>query len=538
MRKHLFFIASILFTSCLALSAQEIEFSKPVNSRMSCTSITVGKKASADGSVITSQTCDGNYRTWMNIVPAQHYERDTIIGIYEGRLHTEFADDERKVILKGVIPQVRHTYQYLNTAYPCLNEKQLAIGESTIYGHKELINPKGLFMIEELQKIVLQRCTSAKQGIRLLGELIKNYGFADVGECLTLADTKEVWQLEIFGEGPDKIGGVWAAVRIPDDHVGVCANVSRISTLNLKDTANYMASANVYEVAKKLGYWDGKEPFRFWKAYSGEKRAFEFREYYILNSFAPSLGLSYDSEAEELPFTVKPEKPVSVTDVMALFAQTYEGTQWDITKKLKVKVNTNSDAETTALSDPMTSLSANPWMSFDMIDMLNAIKDSTAVRYRPVAVQHCAYSEVVQLRDWLPDAIGGVAWVSLDNPGQSPRFPVFCGSSRLPADFVNCGQIHYREDAAIWTYRRANKLATVRWGLTKDIMKEAMAHFVEKGQTELPFVESQYAKVLQSQGPEKANEYLTGYTADFVGATLLRWKEMGDTFWSMFARGF
>ena len=53
---------------------------------------------------------------------------------------------------------------------------------------------------------------------------------------------------------------------IPDDHVGVSANISRISTLNLKDPDHYMASENVFDVAKKLGYWDGKEPFKFWKA--------------------------------------------------------------------------------------------------------------------------------------------------------------------------------------------------------------------------------------------------------------------------------
>ncbi len=43
-----------------SLRAQEIEYSRPVNTPESCTSILVGKKASADGSVMTSHTCDGN----------------------------------------------------------------------------------------------------------------------------------------------------------------------------------------------------------------------------------------------------------------------------------------------------------------------------------------------------------------------------------------------------------------------------------------------------------------------------------------------
>ncbi|MCC8143348.1 MAG: hypothetical protein LUD02_04695 [Tannerellaceae bacterium] len=69
-------------------------------------------------------------------------------------------------------------------------------------------------------------------------------------------------------------------------------------------------------------------------------------------------------------------------------------------------------------------------------------------------------------------------------------------------------------------------------------MNEAFDHFEEKGQIELPFVEKRYREIAATKGEEAARAYLTGYTADFTGATLLRWKELGDTFWKMFARGF
>ena len=143
-----------------------------------------------------------------------------------------------------------------------------------------------MFMIEELQRIALQRCTTARDAIRLMGELIEKYGYGDWGECLTIADPKEVWHFEVFGEGPDKIGGVWAAIRIPDDHVGVSANIPRISKVDPSDKENCMASANVFEVAKRMGFWDGKKPFRFWEAYgggnySGELKSFSIREFFI-----------------------------------------------------------------------------------------------------------------------------------------------------------------------------------------------------------------------------------------------------------------
>ncbi|MDR1054852.1 MAG: C69 family dipeptidase [Prevotellaceae bacterium] len=536
MNKIFHFIFALLI-SCVAVYAQEIEYSQPVNNPESCTSIMVGKKASTDGSVMTSHTCDGNYRTWMNIVPAMKYEWDTVVGIYNGLMHTEFTADRTNVKLKGTIPQVRATYQFLNTAYPCLNEKQLGIGETTITGRRELINKNGMFMIEELERIALERCTTARQSIKLMGELVEKYGYADAGECLTIADPKEVWHFEIFGEGPNKIGGVWAAIRIPDDHVGVSANISRISTLNVKDTDNCMASANVFDVAKKLGYWDGKEPFSFWRAYSvgnymGEKKAFGIREYFILSYLAPSLKLSYD--AEELPISVKPDNPVSVTTVMSLLRQTYEDTDWDMTKNLKVAVKRrDSDIRDTIISN-----SANPWMTTDMVNMLNGIKDGTVTRMRLVSVPQCSYSHVIQLRDWLPDAVGGVAWMSLDNPGQSPRFPVFCGGTELPESFNICGEHRFREDASLWAFRCTNKLSTVRWGLTKNMMNKAIMHFENKGQNELSFVESMYNKVLKAEGTEIANEYLGNYTSDFIGATMMKWKELGNTFWKMFARGF
>lgn len=532
------FVFVLAFTACYGLlQAQEIEFSEPVNHPESCTSIMVGKKASADGSVMTSHTCDGNYRTWMNVVPVARYERDTTVAIYSGRMHTEYPEDQTRMELKGTIPEARATYQFLNTSYPCLNEKQLGIGETTITGRKELVNKNGLFTIEELQKIALQRCTTAREAIRLMGDLVAQYGYGDWGECLTIADPKEVWHFEVFGEGPDRIGGVWAAIRIPDDHVGVSANIPRISHIDIKDTDHCMASANVFDVAKKMGFWDGKKPFRFWEAYSGgnyagEKKSFSIREYFILNSLAPSLHLSYD--AEELPISVKPDRPVSAADVAALLRQTYEGSEYDMTKNLKVAVKKKDSDE----KDTIISPSANPWMTTDMVNMLNGIQEGTVKRYRLVAVPQCSYSTVIQLRDWLPDAVGGVAWIAFDNPGQSPRIPIFSGTTDLPAAFEICGQHRYREDAAIWTYRRTNKLATVRWGLTKDKINESIAHFEEKGQSELPYVEARYTQLAQTKGEEAARAFLTGYTADFAGATMLRWKEMGDEFWKMFARGF
>ena len=135
----------------------------------------VGKKASADGSVITSHTCDSWYRTWMTVRPAADYKEGEMENIYDGRMHTEWVEDMSKVVVKGQIPQVSHTYRLLDTSYPCLNEKQLGMGETTISGRDTLRNKNGMFMIEELQRVALERCTTAREAIKLMGELVKQY---------------------------------------------------------------------------------------------------------------------------------------------------------------------------------------------------------------------------------------------------------------------------------------------------------------------------------------------------------------------------
>ena len=138
----------------------------------SCTSIEVGRLASVDGSVITCHTCDGPYRTWLNIVPRQKWPDKAVNKVYSGRMHTETPGDLQGIVQTGEILQVPETFQFLNTAYPCLNEYGLAIGETTIGGRQELVNNEGAFMIEELERVMLERCRTAREAIKLAGELV------------------------------------------------------------------------------------------------------------------------------------------------------------------------------------------------------------------------------------------------------------------------------------------------------------------------------------------------------------------------------
>ncbi len=496
----------------------------------------LGKDATDDGSVITAHTCDAYYRTWLDFVPAQKYERDTTQKIYWGTMHTSSVWSKNGMELKGEIPQAKETYAYLNTAYPCLNEKQLAIGETTIGGRRELRNKNGLFLIEELERVALQRCTNARQAISLIGELIKEYGYADAGECITIADTKEVWQLEIFGEGKDKIGGVWAAQRIPDDHVGVSANLSRIAEMDLNNPDYFMASENVYDVAKKLGFWDGEKTFKYWEVYSGNK-PFTIREYFVFNTLAPSLNLKFDSD--ELPFSVQVEEKVNVRQVLELYRATYDGTEYEMIRNLKVAHKKRGKNRKVISVDTIVSPAAHPWMSTDKRNLLNSLGKDAVVRQRPISVQYCAYSWVAQLRDDLPDEIGGRIWFSYDVPRLSARIPIYCGNLSLPKSFDICGQDHFSSESAVWAFRRANRLAMVNWGTAKDIIEPIVAEYEEKVFGEINFVEKRALKLYEQDkknaetGDETklCKEYLTDYSNSFARSTINRWWELGDELW-------
>jgi len=533
LRPALIIIFCLLLASWQLTAAGDRKVSKSeAGDGSGCTSIMVGRLASVDGSVITCHTCDGNYRQWVNIVPHRKNAPGSTNKIYDGRLHTETPDDLRRVVLKGEIPEVAETFAFLNTAYPALNEKGLAIGETTIEGRPELYNPEGLFMIEELERIMLERCQTAREAVKLAGELASQYGYGDYGECLTIADGKEVWQFEIFGAGPLEKGAVWAAVRIPDDQVGISANIPRIAEINLKDPDHYLASDNVFELAQEMGWYspDKDKPFKFWKAYSGRK-PFSIREYYVFSQLAPSLKLDY--QAEELPFSIKPDKKVSVRDVLKFYRETYEGTDFDQSRNLLVKKRNSDELSKSPV--------ASNWLSRDWINLINTLKPGTIQPQRTIAIMGCSYATVIQIKGWLPPAVGAVCWFAFDNPALSPRIPIFAGATELPPGFEICAQHRYREDSAAWIFRRTNRLAGLRWGDNRQLMEGTVREFEEKAFSDLPQVEKKAVEILNSKNPEKEpftlNQYLTKYTGDFARGALQKYRELYELFWTRYARG-
>ncbi len=199
-----------------------------------CTTITVGKSASADGSVITSHTLDDHRsRTTIDIQPPKEHTRGSTFSCFTIAEDNAGAMPAYRQVPIGEIPQALSTYGYINTSLPCMNDRQLAIGESTFGGRESLVSDRGLLDLWRLVQILIERCASAREAIRMAGDLTGRYGWRDVGECLTIADKSEVWHFEIVGPGAGRVGSIWAAQRVPDGHVAVNANASRIRQVDI-----------------------------------------------------------------------------------------------------------------------------------------------------------------------------------------------------------------------------------------------------------------------------------------------------------------
>jgi dipeptidase len=303
---------------------------------------------------------------------------------------------------------------------------------------------------------MLERCRTARQAILLAGELTGKYGWIDYGECLTISDKREVWHLEIVGPGKGSKGSIWAAQRVPDDHVSVNANASRIMEIDLDDPGHFMASANIYDLAREKGWWKEEEgPFRFCYAYAPESRtsfASRRREWRVLDLIAPSLKL--DANAENYPFSVKPDKLVTLEQLVQIFQDYFEGTEYNFIRNITV-----ADDSGKVVISPL----ANPFMPYDMNKIFNINGGWGWRGERTIARWYTMYATIIQSRDWMPDEIGGVTWLAMDNVATSIYIPVYCSVTDLPEPYKTCGRTYgFTTKSAWWAFNRLGTLAAQR----------------------------------------------------------------------------
>lgn len=477
-----------------------------------CSSFLVTKGASKDGSVMITYTCDGEFLPYLEYIPAQDHKPGATIPVRgrDGKIRIE-------------IKQVPHTYAVVGL----MNEHQLAIGETTFGGRSELRNPDGHIHYFLLMNLALQRAKTAREAIKVMADLVEEYGYASTGESFSIADPDEAWIMEMIGPGPGGKGAHWVALRIPDGYVCAHANMARIGEFPLDDPDNCLYSPKVISFAIEKGYYDKKsgKPFSFRYAYDPPKpsslRTCAARVWSMFRRCAPSQKFSPDfhrgvEDAKPYPLWVKPDKKLSLQDVMQIMRDHYEGTPYDMTKGID--------------AGPF----GCPVRCRDLTWEIDGVKYSWE---RPISTQQTGFSFISQSRGWLPDPIGGVYWYGVDDTYTSCYIPLYCSIQDLPKSFTVGDLQKFSWDSAWWVFNFVSNYANLKYSyMVQDIQKvqsELEGQFLSLQQT----IEKTALELYETD-PELMVQYLTTYSVSQGERVVKRWIELGEQLLTKYNDGY
>jgi dipeptidase len=488
-----------------------------------CTVIMVGRAASTDGSVMSTHAADCGVCdfTWRHVPAADHKpgEKRRLYNIDQIRTWPPAEGGKWAMVLKdptGVeIPQAPHTFGYHHSVFGYMNDQQLAIAESTIGNVRKLSNPTPTpaTNITMLTLLAMERCRTAREAIQLMGSLAEEYGYGyhDGGEMLAVSDPREIWVFEIMPVGPlwtpksGKPGAVWAAERVPDDHVAVCPNESRIGEIDLGNPDLFMASAHVESFAVEAGLYDpkGGKPFSWKKAYSpaeGSAVTSEGRRSRMWRFFdlvAPSQKFRAETPDMDFPFSVKPDAKLSAKEVMALTRDKSEGTVFD----------------------PVRGLRGGPFKN------PNYYKGT-----RLISVPNVEYTTLTQCRSWLPDPIGGIVWVALGAQDTSCYVPFYAGATEIPKSFSVGDHFVLDRGSARWAFDYVDFHTQVAYNAAIEDVKAVRKKWEDGALDRVAEIDA-LAADLYKRNPREAIKIVTGYGLNNAQSVVDAWWKLGDDLW-------
>lgn len=470
---------------------------------LACTNFIVGKKASADGSVMCTYSAD-DYGMFLGLChyPAGKHAKGEMLQIYDW--------DTKEY--HGQIPQAAETYNVIGN----INEYQVTIGETTFGGREEMVDTTGILDYGSLIYIALQRSKTAREAISVMTRLVETYGFCSEGETFTICDPNEAWIMEMMGKGPGSKGVVWVAVRIPDDAICAHANQSRIRTFDQKDKKNVMFSKDCIKFARSKGWFTGKDKdFSFCDVYAAPtfsgRRACEARVWSFFNRFGDMDNyLPYVEgkvkDAEPMPLWIVPNKKVSLQDLEASMRDHYEGTPFDLGNDLGQGV----------------------WeMPYRPTPLSFKVDGKAYFNERPVSTQQTAFSYVSQMRSWLPRQIGGVLWFGNDDGNMVAYTPIYCGNTVQPECYNTPGAdaVTFSDKNAFWVCNWVSNMVYPRYSQMFPSLKEVRDSLDNSYIANQSEIEKQALK-LYGESEQKAVDYLTNYSNTQAQQMLARWKEL------------
>ena len=470
-----------------------------------CTNFIVGKKASADGSVICTYNAD-DYGLFINLC---HYPAGTHS---KGTMRKIFNWDTNKY--QGVIPEAPQTYNVIGN----INEFQVSIAETTYGGREEMEDSIGILDYGSLIYLALQRSKTAREAVQVMTTLAQTYGYNSGGETFTICDPNEAWIMEMMGKGPGSKGVVWVALRVPDDAICAHANQSRITKFNMNDKANVLYSKDVVSFARSKGWFTGKDKDFSWrdtyaKPTFGGRRFCDARVWSFFNHFANDFdkylpwALGKDKDAEDMPLWIIPNKKVSVQDVMACMRDHYENTP---------------------LALDSSSVGGGVWeMPYRPTPLRFKVDGKNYFNERPVSTQQTAFSYVAQLRSWLPREVGGVLWFGNDDGNMVAYTPIYCGNTTQPECYNTPGAdaVTFSDKNAFWVCNWVSNMVYPRYNQMFPTLKEVRDSLENSYFANQLAIEKQ-AVALYNTDKAKAISLLNQYSNDKAQQMLHHWKDL------------
>ena len=469
-----------------------------------CTSVLVSRGASADGSVMTSYLYDmAGFVQPLHFYPGGEYPEGDSLAVYG------FHEGE----LLGMIHQLPKTYRVIGN----MNEKQVAITETTFTGRPELHGGDGLFDYGNLIWITLQRASTAREAIKIMAELAETYGYKDTGETFSIADKDEVWMMDFIGKGEHGRGALWVAARVPDGYIAAHANQSRIRQINFRDKENWMWAEDVVDFAREMGWYKGRDRnFSFRDTYNPPTPTSlllcESRVWSVYNRAAPSKQFSADywrcvEGAEPYPLFVKPDKKVSIEDMIAFVRDHFHDTPYYTGEGIG--------------AGPYN----NPYRWRPVFFQLEG--DTTQYAWeRPISQPQTAFSFVTQARNWLPDEIGGICWYSVDDTYSNVFMPLYMGMNEVPKSLITGESLEFDWDSAFWIFDLLANFAYAQYNIVMPEIKEVQQE-LESRSVKMVQAVDKAALALHEADKKFMVEYLTDFSVNNAEYNVQRWKELG-----------
>lgn len=501
---------------------------------MACTNYLVTKGASTDGSTMISYAADSHIRYgelyWRS---ATDWPEGTMVTLYDRGTNKPL----------GQIPQVPHTYQV--TGF--MNEYQVAIGETTFGGRPELEDSTGIVDYGSLMFLALQRSTTAREAIKVIAELVEKYGYASSGESFSIGDPNEVWIMELIGKGSNMVtdkknnskynaskGAVWIAVRIPDGYISAHANQARINIFKPEDKKTSISSKNlkliespeidfvyasdVISFARAKGYFTGKDQeFSFSDIYApltfDNVRFCEIRVWSAFKDVNKEMNKYYDYAKgditkERMPLYIKPDRKLIPRDLMQFKRDYLQGTDLDMSK----------DAGAGPFHSPYR------WRPLTW-----KYNGTEYFNERVTVTQQTGFSFIAQMRNWLPNHIGGIYWFGVDDAGSTVYVPFYCGITKVPHSFAegNGDMLTYSDDAAFWVFNRVAHFKYLFYDRVMPEIKKVQDELETGFSNDIVKIDAD-ALALYKEDPSKGRQFLTDYADNSANKTIKRWKDLDN----------